>query len=209
MNETEALAGLAVEITGEMEGIMTDAQWLSTCWRNTWRKKKYNIWIEIIYPCLLAVVLASTVTWILWVILDRSEKFKHWTIPKYACLPTGIVCIGWIVTRSIMGILKPVSTQLMSYISFPDHTDKLGYQERVISDITFLKDEIGKKPCMVFKAYSWIMISTLLLFHHRIFGKNMSFPNITAASGKNLRVIVFIDDLDRCHESVILQVSPM
>ena len=28
-NESEALAGLAVEITKEMEGIMTEAQWLS------------------------------------------------------------------------------------------------------------------------------------------------------------------------------------
>ncbi|GLJ35178.1 hypothetical protein SUGI_0708060 [Cryptomeria japonica] len=34
----------------------------------------------------------------------------------------------------------------------------------------------------------------------------MSIPEIASANGTNLRIIVFIDDLDRCQESVILQV---
>ncbi|XP_057829616.2 uncharacterized protein LOC131040682 [Cryptomeria japonica] len=63
-NESEALAGLAVEITKEMEGIMTEPQWLSTCLRNTWRKQKRSIWTELLFPCLLAIFLAGMFTFV-------------------------------------------------------------------------------------------------------------------------------------------------
>ncbi|XP_057844089.1 uncharacterized protein LOC131053482 isoform X2 [Cryptomeria japonica] len=224
-DDTEALAGIAVEITKELEGIMTQDQWLSTCWRNTWEKKKYSLWIEIFFPSLLALVLVSSFTWILWVVLD-GDKLKGWVKAKYAWPPAAVVIIVWTLTKSIMGVLKPVSTQLMQYISFPDHADKLGYQEQVIPDISFLKDEIGKTASWVFVVLSWVFavfswVFTIikvicglitgwyiisLPFHHRSHEKVIEAPKLTPASGSNLRIIVFVDDLDRCQESVILKV---
>ncbi|XP_057844057.2 uncharacterized protein LOC131053463 [Cryptomeria japonica] len=217
-NDTEALAGIAVEITKELEGIMTQAQWLNTCWRNSWKKKKYTLWIEIFFPSLLALVLASSFTWIAWVVFD-SDKLKEWGKAKYAWPPAALVIIVWTLTKSAMGILKPVSTQLMQYISFPDHSNKLGYQERVISDISFLKDEIGRKACWVFIVFSWVFTAFTvlwdlisksfiksLLLHDRSHEKAIQAPKIAPAPGSNLRIIVFVDDLDRCQESVILQV---
>ncbi|GLJ21891.1 hypothetical protein SUGI_0409340 [Cryptomeria japonica] len=179
-DDTEALAGIAVEITKELEGIMTLPQWLSICWRNTWRQNKYAVWTEIFFPFLVTQVLVCSLTWIVWVVFD-NDKLKEWGKAKYAWPPAAAVITVWTITKSIMGILKPVSTQLMQYISFPDHTDKLGYQERVISDISFLKEQIGKKAHRVFIFLCW-------------------------DSGSNLRIIVFVDDLDRCVESVILKV---
>ena len=151
---------MAVEITKGMERIMTDAQWLSTCVRNTWRKQKQAILIEIIFPCLLAILLATTFTWILWLLLDRY-KIKESLQLKYASFPLTVVITAWALAKKVMSTVNPVSAQLMNYMKLPDHTEKLGYQERVISDITFLKEEISEKPyCLCTAAsYIWNFIS--------------------------------------------------
>ncbi|KAH9314592.1 hypothetical protein KI387_023219, partial [Taxus chinensis] len=218
-NETEALAGMAVEITKEIKGTMTRAQWLSTCWRNTWNKKKYAIF---------TIALASSITFIVWVMLDRY-KFKEWAKAKYACLPAALVFTGWTLTKSVMGIIKPVSSQLMNYMSFPDHTDKLGYQERVISDIKFLKEEMGKQPHGAFTTFlmlwkwttslfttilmlwQWITLSILNPARSkrdtRIVEVATEIAKVAPALVTSLtRIIVFVGDLDRCNESVILQI---
>ncbi|GLJ36856.1 hypothetical protein SUGI_0744290 [Cryptomeria japonica] len=115
--------------------------------------------------------------------------------------------MAWALAKKVMSSVNPVSVQLMNYIKLPDHKEKLGYQEWVISDITFLKEEISQKPyclCTV-ASYIWdimtgsCIISFLSSKHN---GENMTSSTPSA----NLRTIVFVDDLDRCQESVILQV---
>ncbi|GLJ35642.1 hypothetical protein SUGI_0716420 [Cryptomeria japonica] len=202
-NESEALAGMAVEITKEMEGIMTDAQWLSTCLRNTWRKQKQVILIEIIFPCLFAVLLATSFTLIVWVLLERY-KIKESVELKYASLPLTVVILVWTLVKKVMSTVNPVSIQLMNYIKLPDHNEKLGYQERVISDINFLKEEISKNPIPLCKAASDFITGpcNMSLISSKYSGENLTRSKPSA----NLRTIVFVDDLDRCQESVILQV---
>ncbi|XP_057818105.2 uncharacterized protein LOC131031094 [Cryptomeria japonica] len=210
-NESEALAGLAVEITKEMEGLMTEAQWLSTCWRS----QKQTILINVIFPCLLAIFLAGTIAWILWVVLDIFN-FKDVVELKYASLPATIVIMAWSVGKSVMSTLNPVSTQLLNYMKLPDHTDKLGYQERVISDITFLKGEIRRKPFILCAAASciWHFITSCCFilylwpkFFQQIMSNRKATSTYTSDGNDDPRIIVFVDDLDRCQESVILQVT--
>ncbi|GLJ15185.1 hypothetical protein SUGI_0248260 [Cryptomeria japonica] len=208
-NESEALAGLAVKITKEMEGIMTEPQWLSTCLKNTWRNQKQSIWTELLFTCLLAIFLAGMFTWILWIVLDRYDA-KEVVQLKYASLPATIVIMIWTLVKSVMRIAKPVSTQLMNYIKLPDHSDKLGYQETVISDINFLKEEIGQKPYFVYTSTSciWWFIKEcckISFFRHTMTSTNPMLASTFYAS-VNPRIVVFVDDLDRCQESVILQV---
>ncbi|XP_057869508.2 uncharacterized protein LOC131076382 isoform X1 [Cryptomeria japonica] len=205
-NESEALAGIAVEITKEMEGIMTDAQWLSTCLRNTWLKQKQVIWIEIIFPCLLAALLAISFTWILWLVLDKY-KFKDSIEIKYSSLPLTIIIMVWTLVKKVMSTVNPVSVQLMNYIKLPDHAEKLGYQERVISDINFLREEISKKPyslCSV-ASYIWHCMTQSCIIS-LLSCQNRGDILVSSIPSANLRIVVFVDDLDRCQESVILQV---
>ena len=98
----------------------------------------------------------------------------------------------------------------------------LGYQERVIADISFLKDELGRNAHCVFIVFVWVLnIFTVLcglimglfivlwslitrsfisslIFHDRSHEKVIEALKVDPASGSNLRIIIFVDDLDRC-----------
>eukprot|EP01018_Ginkgo_biloba_P014130 Gb_30354 [translate_table: standard] len=203
-NETEAWAGLAVAITEEMEATMTLAQWLSACCRYGWRTQKQSICVRVILPCLFATILASLLTGILWFLLDRSKQ-KALSGLKYASLPLALVVTVWTVMKSVMAVVKPISSQIVDYIYLPDHRGKLGYHQKVISDINFLKAEIGRKPfriCII-AAFLWCNI-TFDWSQNNV--ADTLLPKMTPASKDNLRIIVFVDDLDRCQETVILQV---
>eukprot|EP01018_Ginkgo_biloba_P011236 Gb_08864 [translate_table: standard] len=199
-NESEGWAGLAVEITKEMEETMTLAQWLSTCWRT----HKRSIWVAVILPCLLAAIVASCITWLAWLLLERSKQ-KGLEELKYGSLAATVLVIVWTAVKSIMAVLKPISAQIAGYISLPDHTEKLGYHQQVIEDINFLKVEIGKQPywlCTII-AFLWCLIR---LDWSPNYVRDTSFPKMRPQFNGNLRIIVLVDDLDRCQESVILQV---
>eukprot|EP01018_Ginkgo_biloba_P010746 Gb_11502 [translate_table: standard] len=199
-NESEAWAGLAVKITKEMEETMTLAQWLNTCWR----KHKRSIWVAVILPCLLATILAGFIIWLAWLLLERSKQ-KGLENLKYGSLAATVIVIVWTVVKSAMVILKPISSQIAGYISLPDHTKNLGYHQQVIEDINFLKEEIGKQPhclCTII-AYLWCCIR--LDWSPNNVG-DTAFSKMQPQFKGNLRIIVLVDDLDRCQESVILKV---
>eukprot|EP01018_Ginkgo_biloba_P036175 Gb_31087 [translate_table: standard] len=200
----EAWAGLAVEITKAMEATMTRAQCLSTCWRYAWCRKRRSIWEEIFLPFLLVALVAGLVAWAAWSILSRS-KHKELADLKYGSIPATVITIVWVVVRSALGVVKPVSAQMKEYIRFPDHTGQLGYQQKVIDDINFLKKEIGNKPLsfgsLIAGEWCWNWFG---LCPNNVDGTTI--PKMMPASKENLRIIVFVDDLDRCQESIILQV---
>eukprot|EP01018_Ginkgo_biloba_P010032 Gb_22056 [translate_table: standard] len=206
-NETEAWAGLAVEITKEMEKAMTMAQWLSTCLK----AHKRSIWIELIFPWLLASILAGCVTWVVWLLLEEANH-KGLAELKYGSLAATLIVTVWAVVKSIMAVLKPISTQIADYITLPDHTGKLGYHQKVIDHINFLKEEMGRKPfwfCKIIAIlWCWFckIIAVLWLEWNQNYVVDTLFPKFPPAFGGQLRIIVFIDDLDRCEENIILQV---
>ncbi|XP_059073051.1 uncharacterized protein LOC131073782 isoform X2 [Cryptomeria japonica] len=199
--EHEAWAGLAVTITKEIEKAMTRAQWFSTCWRYSWAKNSVNICIQIFLPCLLVTFLAGWVAWAAWALL-RDAKFKNL---QYGSIPSTIIAIVWVVLKSIISVVKPVSTQMVGYINSPDHTAHLGYQEQVISDINFLKGELGRKPHWFFSIISGERCRNWFgLYPDNV--ENTCVPKFMPASEDQLRIITFVDDLDRCDEKVVLQV---
>ncbi|KAH9304185.1 hypothetical protein KI387_008589, partial [Taxus chinensis] len=200
-DEHEAWAGIAVTITKEIEQAMTRAQKFSTCWKYSWIKNSVNICLQIFLPCLLVTFLAGWVAWAAWTLL-KEAKFKDL---RYGSIPCTIIAIVWVVLRQVISVVKPVSTQMMGYIIKPDHTSRLGYQQQVISDINFLKGELGKKPHWFFSFISgeWCL-NWFGLYPDNV--ENTCVPKFSAASENQLRIITFVDDLDRCEEKVILQV---
>ena len=88
-----------------------------SAWANDFSKNKNALWIEFFFPSLLALILGCSFTWIAWVVFD-SDKLKEWGKAKYAWPPAALVIIVWTLTKLAMGILKPVSTQLMQSVTF-------------------------------------------------------------------------------------------
>ncbi|GLJ20048.1 hypothetical protein SUGI_0363580 [Cryptomeria japonica] len=124
---------------------------------------------------------------------------------KYGSIPVTVVVLFWTVTKQLYSVFKPVSVQILGYIRLPDHSTNLGYQHQLISDINFLKNQIREKPSLFWKfvAGNWLW---------RMFGlyrdtvEGTSIPKRRSPSKDDARIIVFVDDLDRCQHTVILQV---
>ncbi|GLJ53136.1 hypothetical protein SUGI_1132320 [Cryptomeria japonica] len=200
----EAWAGLALEITKEIEASMTLAQWLSTCWRNARRRHSESFYMQFIFPCLIFAFLAVWIAWAAWMLLERANDPQLKQL-KYGSIPSTVIAIIWSALRGVLSIFKPVSKQLSGYFSLPDHSQQLGYQEKVISDIKFLKEEIGKEPDTLFSLiagekckYWWG------LWENKV--EDTSVPKYSSAPENKLRMIALVDDLDHCEDEVVLRV---
>ncbi|GLJ20018.1 hypothetical protein SUGI_0362970 [Cryptomeria japonica] len=197
-NELEAWAGLAVTITKAMEETMTRSQKIRSCWRYAWKERGEEILLQFFLPCVLALFLSGWATWVVWMLFKRS---KHSNLEglKYGSIAITLVVVFWTLTRQLLSVFKPVTVQVMRYIRLPDHSTNLGYQHQVISDIKFLKEQICEKPSFIWKllAGNWLWSDNV---------EDTSIPKSCPPSKNDLRIIVFIDDLDRSEDAVILKV---
>ncbi|KAK9815605.1 hypothetical protein WJX72_006632 [[Myrmecia] bisecta] len=102
-----------------------------------------------------------------------------------ATIPVLGVLIGFfVVYRQVHAVVKPVSEQVSQYIQLPDHEAEHGYQSRVIDDLKLLHELIkGLQP-----------------------GPGKSKKAVQPHAEQQTRVVVFIDDLDRCSEECIVKV---
>eukprot|EP01018_Ginkgo_biloba_P033100 Gb_38079 [translate_table: standard] len=152
-NESEAWAGLAVEITREMERRMSLAQRLAAIWNYAWTNSKKDLLLRLIFPFLLVVALAPLISWGAWVLMSRSnipglESFG------YGCIPVSVIVILWTIVQNAIGTFNSVSDQIGKYVGTPidtTHAQKLGYQKTVIKDIKFMKEMIGKQSFSLWK----------------------------------------------------------
>ncbi|XP_057844514.1 uncharacterized protein LOC131053903 isoform X2 [Cryptomeria japonica] len=203
-NESEAWAGLAVEITKQLEATMTVAHKLRTSWRYNWKTRRNNICLGVIIPCFLAVLVAIWFTAIVWLLLDRVQN-KDIKDLKYGSLPASVIVAVWAMVKSVMSVVKPISSQVVDYICLPDHSQKLGYHQKVIFDINFLKEQLGYRASWFWKLFALIWCCITLSWDENYVPATL-IPKMPPAFKDNLRIVVFVDDLDRCQENVILQI---
>ncbi|XP_057841088.2 uncharacterized protein LOC131050819 isoform X2 [Cryptomeria japonica] len=203
-NESEAWAGLAVEITKELEATMTVAHKLRTRWVYNWRTRRNSICFGVIFPCFLAVFVAFWFNTIVWLLLDRAQS-KGIKDFKYGSLPVSAIVLVWAVVKSVVSSVKPISAQIVDFICLPDHTQKLGYHQKVIFDINFLKDELKYRPSWLWEFFAFIWCCITFSWDENYVPGTL-IPKMPPAYKDNLRIVVFIDDLDRCQENVILQI---
>ncbi|GLJ53139.1 hypothetical protein SUGI_1132380 [Cryptomeria japonica] len=174
---------------------MTRAQWLSTCWRNAWTRNNQSFYMQFVFPCLVLAFVAVWMVWAAWLFLEGYQNSQLKKL-KYGSIPVTAITIFWYAFKGAISVFKPVSKQLSGYFSLPDHSDQLGYQQKVISDIKFLMDEIGKEPYIFFSWWG--------LWEDTVEGTPV--PKYGSAPQDKLRIIAFVDDLDHCEDEVILRV---
>lgn len=147
-------------------------------------------------------------------------------------LPTAmlvLIVVGVVVWR-VAAVVQPVSQQVVKYISGPqDHSKKLAYQHEVIRDINFLltharaKDHnwqqnewqrrIASITLLPYYVIKWLCASLgwlLAILWHSIlwcFGFPWPARRIPLQPlAKHTRIVVLVDDLDRCQPDCIMQV---
>ncbi|GLJ23483.1 hypothetical protein SUGI_0444880 [Cryptomeria japonica] len=203
-NETEAWAGLAVEITKELEATMTVAHKLRTSWIYNWKNRRDIICLKVIFPFILALLAAIFLSIIVWLVFGTVHN-KDLKKIKYGGLPASMIVATWGIGKSVISFVKPISSQVVDYICLPDHSQKLGYYQQVIDDIKFLKEHLCYKRSLKWEVFAFMWCCITWSWDEN-YVSGTKIPKMPPASGKNLRMIVFVDDLDRCEENVILQV---
>uniref|UniRef100_A0A0C9RUF4 TSA: Wollemia nobilis Ref_Wollemi_Transcript_12549_4809 transcribed RNA sequence n=1 Tax=Wollemia nobilis TaxID=56998 RepID=A0A0C9RUF4_9CONI len=200
----EAWAGLAVEITKQIEASMSRAQRFSTRWRNARRRNSESFYLKFLLPGLLLTFLAVWIAWAAWKFL-QSISHRGLQNLQYGSIPVTVITIVWAAMKALMSVFKPVSQQMSGYFSLTDYSKNLGYQYKVISDVIFLKEEIGKKPYFICsfiageKCKNWFG-----LWEDNI--EQTSVPKYSSAPAAKLRIIAFVDDLHRCEDGAMLRV---
>ena len=92
-------------------------------------------------------------------------------------LPVGSMLITiWYVSSQFVKVAQPISERVLSYVAMPNYREQMGFQHRVKDDLKFVYDYVS----------TWLNTS--------------SFNR----AGK-FRVVVYIDDLDRCSENKIME----
>ncbi|GLJ23486.1 hypothetical protein SUGI_0444950 [Cryptomeria japonica] len=203
-NETEAWAGLAVKIIEELEATMTVAHKLRTSWIYNWTNHRKSICFGVIFPFIVALMVAIWFSTIVWFLLDTG-KDKDLKKLKYGGLPASVIVAAWGVGKSVISFVKPISSQVVDYMCLPDHSQKLGYHQQVIDDINFLRENLYYKCSLKWEVFAFIWCCITWSWDEN-YVPGTKIPKMPPACGNNLRIVVFVHDLDRCEENVILQI---
>ncbi len=91
-------------------------------------------------------------------------------------LPAGSIFGIWYVSSQFVKVAQPISARVLSYIAMPNYREQMGFQHQVKDDLKFV----------------YLYVSTWL---------NTSSFNRAG----EFRVVVYIDDLDRCSENKIME----
>eukprot|EP00250_Pteridium_aquilinum_P022445 c25383_g1_i7 orf=2-4690(-) len=194
-NKTEASAGLAVEICRQLENSMTPHQWLRMCWKYSWNSRPKDIFVHLLLPAFLALAVVCVVL-LLWKFVHIATKYKALSVPL------GIVGVMWSFFKISLQVIQPVTLTMLNNTKSIDHRFMLGYQHQVIEDIKFLKEQLCQDAhfgwkilsflCQLFISNTYFMEGTWIWKQH---------PRLN-----NFRIVMFIDDLDRCEENTILEI---
>lgn len=158
----------------------------------------------MILPFFLALMVAIWFNTIVWFIFNTGKHIDLEKL-KYGGLPASLIVAAWGVGKSVISFVEPISSQVVDYICLPDHSQKLGYHQKVVDEINVLKESLYYKRPLKWEVFSFIWCCiTWSWDENNIPGTKIH--KMPPTCGDKLRMIVFVDDLDCCKENVILQV---
>lgn len=175
---THIWAGLVSEVSKAVEKSLPRwRRWIAPL-TYAFRNRASELFVRIVLPTILAVVVALTLTFF-GASADSQELDDVPTIFKVLVPGSAVVAVlAWRVYR----VLQPVSQRVLDYVRLPDYRDQLGFQEQVVRDLAYLRK---------------------LLRRRRFVRRDRLLPSREA---RDPRIVVFIDDLDRCPDDKVMEV---
>ncbi|XP_057833375.1 uncharacterized protein LOC131044135 [Cryptomeria japonica] len=136
----------------------------------------------------------------------NGVNLTQWKNLKYGSMPATVMAIFVPALKLSVSFfkLKPVSHYVSLRFS-SENSEQYGQQQRVISDIKFLKEEIGRKPSTIFSVFAGETFTFWRSFlDDKI--KGSPVPKFGSAPQDKLRIIAFLNDLDHYEDSVLVRV---
>jgi hypothetical protein len=153
-------AGLARTLTAGLEAAVPRATRLRSRLAYAIRRRRLEFWMGFVVPVVLAVVAALVA--VLLGVADAGDELSGWSGWLETLVP--VASLAFIAWR-FFGVVQPVSERVAGYVKGPDYGARMGYQNEVIDDLKFLREQIPGAP----------------------------------------RVVVMVDDLDRCSDESIME----
>ncbi len=145
-------------------------------WSYAISRRAPQFWGGFVAPVILALVAVSIAALLgLTDTGDELSRSSGWI--------EGLVALGAVavIVWRLFQVLQPVSAQVAGYVQGPDYAAHMGYQNEVIEDLKFLRGRLPGRPA---KAAG---------------RRGRRSPKIEP------RIIVFVDDLDRCSDESIME----
>lgn len=177
-------AGLVRETSRQVERSLPRRARVASGLAYTAEKRGRDLVVSVAVPVVLAALLGVVLSVIG---LGSAVEAVTAELPDLArivqvLLPAGsLAVLVWFVTWRAYQILQPVSERVLEYVDRPGADADIGNQAKVIDDLVFLRERI-RRPRLRWSG-----------------GR----PRRIAADP---RVVVFIDDLDRCANDKIMEV---
>ena len=138
---------------------------------------------------------------------DNSADFLSVTLPSILVSVLGVA--GGIagLVKTVSSVIEPVSELVAKYLSLPSHKDKLSYQHAVIRDLQFVLRNAHKRRDYVSSTF-WALLDCIagcLCLDSRA-SKTAALRRWKQPISSNTRVVVMVDDLDRCAPGNVMEV---
>src|SRR6266568_2228874 len=115
-------------------------------------------------------------------------------------LPVGsVVFTLWFVAWRVYRVVQPVSQRVLDYARLPEYGERLGFQEQVLSDLGFLNERLKAER------WRWKRVAEKRWPWERVPGTK-GLPWALKRQSRVPRIVVFIDDLDRCSYDKIREI---
>ena len=181
-NATQIWAGLAAAVTSRLEGVIP-------FWPRVWARARYaaqlrgvEFWLGFVGPVVATAIIAfPLVVTGLGLRAQAGGKLPDWLDWLRTVFPLAPVIVGlaFILWRFYL-LAKPIGARVVEYVSPRSYRDQLGFQHQVLADLEFIRTTVTRR------FYS---------------GKATVAPRLRVP-----RVVVFIDDLDRCSQDHIMEI---
>jgi hypothetical protein len=193
-NETQIWAGLASEITRALESAMPWYRRLTLPIQYALGRRTSEVIISLVVP-VVAVIIGLVIVSRLAISEAAGNQILGDLAVLTTALPGGILVIGVLIWRTAV-VAVPVSRRILGYARGPDYSEQTGLQSKVIDDLDFVSRQL--RPMHIGRP-------RLPKLRNRGSIETLSWP-LPKPRPAGPRIVVFIDDLDRCSDDKVVDI---